>query len=256
MTLYEILALKANKGVQEINKIIGSIQETIIIEGMATEGGINYLMDDTKNFLDNSLKGKLITFTLDGIQYMRKILGNTADTIMFDVTAPHVNAFIIVGTGEESEGQFTISCRGDLAGSVGNDYSFQVLETDKTNGDVNFELDDVNKIFKVLVDKNGMGETMPLMVGNLDTSLKNSEFNTSFVIEDGWSPGFVPFMEEPLDFAGGIDGAIITVGTKYVIKIDSDSGSGIEIVILTQDEYDELTPEEQEDENKIYFIKE
>jgi len=95
--------------------------EGSILSGRASGGTSTTLVDDAKNLGTDVVKDKLIKFTIDGIQYVRKISSHDADTFTFGAIVSAVAAKAVLDASAEGGGKLTITA--DPAGAYANDYT-------------------------------------------------------------------------------------------------------------------------------------
>lgn len=92
------------------------------IQGLATGGTVTTLQDSSKNLLVNSLQGKSVKIIIDGVEYIREIISNTADTLTFANIVAKVAATAVVEKAGAGKVTITAVPEGDYA----NDYEVVV----------------------------------------------------------------------------------------------------------------------------------
>ena len=107
--------------IDEGNKYAGQVG-VVLAKGVATVGGLNTLLDNTKNFPAALFAGKYLKVNIDGIEYVREILTNVDDGIAFRDIFAAVSAVNVYG--EASGGQVTTVAP---AGTEGNEYTIEFV---------------------------------------------------------------------------------------------------------------------------------
>jgi hypothetical protein len=115
-------------GIWSVKVIEGSI-----LSGRAREGSATTLKDDAKNLESNVLKDKLIKINLDGIEYVRKITANTADTFTFATIGTAVAAKAVLDNTATGGGKVTITA--DPVGVYANEYTVETVKGEGENAD-------------------------------------------------------------------------------------------------------------------------
>jgi hypothetical protein len=194
--------------------------EGLSVSGVVTFGGTNYLTDNSANFDQDLLVGKLLTVEVDGIIYRREIISCEGRSLGFnDLVAP-VDASVTLGSGEGAEGQITISCKADLGGAIGNDYSIQILQGTGTSGDNLISLDEETKVLTITVDLNALGETRVIGAGDLQSLINNTNgISDKFLASDTLTAGNLPIGGDPVPFLGGDNGVYLSPGDTYIIAL-------------------------------------
>lgn len=189
-----------------------------IFTGTAAGGTTTTLLDVDKNFEADSVKGRMIRFVLNSIEFVRKITACTGSQVTFGATIPDIGASLALGSGLDAEGKVEIHCKGDLIGKVGDDYSVQIVQGTATTGDDVATLDEENKILLITVNLTALEEPRTLAAGSLQTLLANTVgIADKFEIPDGFTAGNIPMTTGPIPFTGGQDGLPVVAGTKYTI---------------------------------------
>ncbi len=125
---------------------------------------------------------------------------------------------VTVGTGLPAEGRVSIACKGDLIGTVGNEYSVEVVQgTETTNDDV-ATLNPETKVLTITVNLDGSGQPRTLAAGSLETLLANTDvIKDKFVALPGFTADPIPVTTEPVPFNYGSDHIPVVAGTNYAI---------------------------------------
>lgn len=101
------------------------------IQGLATGGTVTTLQDSSKNLLVNSLQGKSVKIIIDGVEYIREIISNTADTLTFaNIVAKVAATAVIEKTGE---GKVTITAVPE--GTYANDFEVVTVQAEGASAD-------------------------------------------------------------------------------------------------------------------------
>lgn len=108
-------------GIWSVKVIEGSI-----LSGRARTGSATTLKDDAKNMETDAFKDKFIKIILNGIEYVRKISANTADTFTFGTIGTAVAAKAVIDHTATGGGKVTISA--DPAGVYANDYTVETVK--------------------------------------------------------------------------------------------------------------------------------
>lgn len=125
---------------------------------------------------------------------------------------------ITVGTGLPAEGRVSIHCKGDLIGTVGDDYSVQIVQGTATTADDIAMLNTTTKTLTITVNLDGTGSPRLLAAGSLQTLLANAVgIADKFVIPDGFTAGNLPIGGDAIPFVGGINEIAVPVGAPYEI---------------------------------------
>jgi hypothetical protein len=118
-----ITSIKDTDGIKKISEPY--VQLPAFISGTTTENGTaTSLIDSSRDFEVDSLIDKLIKFTINDVEYVRKIVSNTDIRIDFSETSPTFSAFATIGTGLESQGQVSI----EVTEGTGGNYTVQFIE--------------------------------------------------------------------------------------------------------------------------------
>jgi len=189
-----------------------------IFTGTAAGGTTTTLLDVDKNFEADSVKGRMIRFVLNSIEFVRKITACTGSQVTFGATIPDIGASLALGSGLDGEGKVEIHCKGDLIGKVGDDYSAEVVQGSGTSGQNFVSLDDQTKILTITVDLTGLGDPRIIGAGDIQTLIQTTaDISDLFDVPDGFTAGNIPMTTGPIPFTGGQDGMPVVAGTKYTI---------------------------------------
>jgi hypothetical protein len=189
-----------------------------IYTGTATDGGLNYLEDDTQTWTEMELAGKSVRFTTAGVDYVREIIGNDVDFFGFDNIDNNTDACIEIGPGGEGfDGVIEVCATGTLSGAAGNDWSIMLVQTTNDTGVDSVTVDTETKLLTVAIDSDGAGTPRAIMAGSV-VELINTDPASSgkFAADESFTAGDM----EPGaggDFSGGADGQSVEVGDPYVI---------------------------------------
>lgn len=190
----------------------------VLLKGTATGGTETTIVDNTKDFDISALANKVARVTIDGIEYYRGVVDCAGDTITIATIRDAFGAIAIVGSGEEAEGRVSVHCKGDLIGTIGDEYSIQIVQgTATTGGDV-VTLDAENKMLLITVNLTASEEPRTLAAGTLQTLLSSTAgISDKFEILDGFIAGNLPIGGDAIPFVGGIDAIAIPVGAPYEV---------------------------------------
>lgn len=92
--------------------------------GVATGGTVTTLVDATKNLPADLVKDQYIAIIIDGVEYVRKISANNANTFTFDVLVPKAAATAVV----EKSGGGKVTITATPEGSYANEYEVAVVQ--------------------------------------------------------------------------------------------------------------------------------
>lgn len=110
----------------------------VLATGRATGGTPTTLIDATKNFEVNALRGKYIKILINGVEYVREITANTANTFTFaDLVAAVAATAAIEKTGG---GKVTITAVPE--GSYANDYQVVVQQGEGASAETTAAFED------------------------------------------------------------------------------------------------------------------
>lgn len=104
------------------------IIENSILWGRASGGTATTLKDDSKNMTADLFKDKLIKVIIGGIEYVRKITANTADTFTFGAIVSAVAAKAVIDHTAAGGGKVTITA--DPVGAYANEYKAITVQGD------------------------------------------------------------------------------------------------------------------------------
>lgn len=114
--------------------------ENATMSGRATGGTTTTLVDKAKNMTAQTFVDNYIKFTLDGIQYVRKITANTVDTFTFAALVTAVAAKAVLDNTATGGGKVTITA--DPAGTYANSYSVVAVKGEGANADTEAALEE------------------------------------------------------------------------------------------------------------------
>ena len=198
----------------------------LVLSGEATGGTNESVVDSTQTWTVDKFKDKNINLKTSVGDFERVVLSNTATEIFFTTIDTNTDAEVIIGSGVNPEGQVTINAIGLISGEAGNDWEIHLEADDQDTATDYVDVDTVNKIIKITVDTDGVGNPRNLMAGNLQT-LINIDVTASqyFYVEDGFTAGNLPYGAKGTpdihSFSGGIDGDSIIAGDEYFVIISS-----------------------------------
>lgn len=116
------------------------IIENSILWGRASSGTATTLKDDSKNMTADLFKDKLIKVIIGGIEYVRKITANTADTFTFGAIVSAVAAKAVLDNTATGGGKVTITA--DPAGAYANSYSVETVKGEGEEADTKAAFND------------------------------------------------------------------------------------------------------------------
>lgn len=194
-----------------MNVINDLVIESSLVKGTATGGSATELEDTTKNITADLVKDKWLKVTVGGIEYVRKITSNTADTITIPAIKAAVAASAAYGPG--SGAQITVVCV--TAGTTGNAYTMKVVAAPGTDDNLSASvIDGVLNVFlgKAAGELSDAKNTGTLVAAAIDTL---PDFTATVTGEDG--AAIVVVTEADVAFTGGIDSIPIDAGDVYSI---------------------------------------
>jgi hypothetical protein len=204
-----------NKGTWYFKQSYSKSAENILDLGIATDGTVNSLTDDTKNFGSDMFAGQLIKINTNDIIYYRTILSNAGNLFMFDSLEDPVPATVVVGSGEAgAEGQITIACK--MAGSDGNKYSVKFVAGigESLAGKALLDGD----ILIITSPTDFEGNPLPIAAGNISGYIEaNLETDELFEVSIDFVAGDINLFSEPISFENGDDGVSVSAGDEYQI---------------------------------------
>ncbi len=110
----------------------------VLVTGRATGGTPTTLIDTSKNFETNTLKGKYIKVIVDGVEYVREITANTANTYTFAALVAAVAATAII----EKTGAGKVTITATPEGTYANGYQVVVVQGEGPNAETTATFDD------------------------------------------------------------------------------------------------------------------
>jgi hypothetical protein len=185
----------------------------ILLSGTATSGSTTTLTDTAKNLEADLLNSRMIKITKSGVDYYRTITDNNSNSITFNALEAPVASSVIVGAGDETEGQITINCK--TAGADGNKYSVALVAGTGISAVMKASIIDDVLIIESPTD--GEGTPLPIMAGNVQGVVQADErANATFDVSGTFVAGNLPLVE-PIPFTGGDDGVSAEVGDMYEV---------------------------------------
>jgi hypothetical protein len=103
---------------------ISAAQQSSRMVGLATGGSVSTLVDTSINIPDDILIGKIIRMFIDGVEFVRTITDNTADTITFADLVAKVAAQAVI----ENAGGGKVTITAVPEGAYANDYKVVVQQ--------------------------------------------------------------------------------------------------------------------------------
>ncbi len=135
--------------------------KVILLEGVTdTAGTDTMLLDSTKDIEFGALDNKLVKFEIDGIEYMRKILGAVRNSIIFATTRVATGAVAELGEVTLGEGQIEISVAAD-----GENYSVEFVAGTGNNSAA--RADYAEGVLSLVSGTDGNGDPVAIMPGNV-----------------------------------------------------------------------------------------
>lgn len=117
---------------------IKEVEGGSFIRGMATGGTATTLVDTSKNLDSDVLKDKLIKVFVDGVEYVRKITANTADTITFGALVAKVAATAVI----EKSGGGKVTITAVPEGVYANEFQVVVVQGDGASAEITAVFED------------------------------------------------------------------------------------------------------------------
>jgi len=207
--------------IQEDNDVVNLadmselITKTLVVAGIASmDGSSSFIVDDTKNFEAGLFVGKLIKVTIDGVEYIRKIVSCDGQLIQITHTRETVAASVIIG---EPEGpQLTITS--EFPGSEGNNCSVIIVNGAEPNTLLAAVIDPETNLLTVTLATDGEG--LPDNTVNTGMAVATAiDILPEFIAEMTGAGGIVTEIAEAIPLTGGIDPIVITEGTPYEILL-------------------------------------
>lgn len=109
------------------------IIENSILWGRASDGSATTLKDDTKNMTTDVFKSKLIKIIVGGVEYIRSISANSADTFTFAALVAAAAAKAVLDNTAGGGGKVTITA--DPAGTYANAYTVETVKGEGKDAD-------------------------------------------------------------------------------------------------------------------------
>ena len=197
-----------------IGDMLEGLYRTISISGVATNGTPSIVNDTTKDLEPGLFANKLIKITIDGVDYIRTIIDNLKDEIMFSPLQDAVAASAVVGVPEGA--QITIVC--NFVGDEGNSYLVEIVNGEGENIPLSAVLDPDTNTLIVTLATDAAG--LPNNASNTGMAVAAAiDVLPEFIATMTGAGGVVTETLEPISFIGGIDGIVITEGTPYEILL-------------------------------------
>lgn len=167
-------------GVSLINATSPIPIQTALLYGKSTDDGTTgFLIDSTKNFELDSLKGKTIKFSIDNTEYTRTITGSALNQIDFADTEVVTSAIATIGSGYEGEGQITIS----VGEGTGANYTVQFIEGTGISSAAVANYNTSSGLLTLVSPTNENGNPISIMPGNLQGVINaNSDASGIFTV--------------------------------------------------------------------------
>lgn len=214
--------------------IITPIQTALLYGKSTDDGTTGTLIDSTKNFELDSLKGKTIKFSIDNTEYTRTITGSALNQIDFADTEVATSAIATIGSGYEGEGQITIS----VGEGTGANYTVQFIEGTGTSSAAVANYNISSGLLTLVSPTNESGNPIGVMPGNLqgviDANGDASEIFTVTTVVGGFGlptkTSVLSFTNDEMTVGSGTpaEGQVIVqcigdligaVGNSYFIEI-------------------------------------
>ncbi len=232
-----------------LNATITTPIQTALLYGTSTEDGTTgTLIDSTKNFELDSLKGKTIKFSIDNTEYTRTITGSALNQIDFADTEVATSAIATIGSGYEGEGQITIS----VGEGTGANYTVQFIEGTGISSAAVANYNTSSGLLTIISPTNESGNPIGVMPGNLqgviDANGDASEIFTVTTVVGGFGlptkTSVLSFTNDEMTVGSGTpaEGQVIvqcigdlmgTVGNDYFIEIvQGEATTGDDIATL------------------------
>lgn len=216
---------KVDVNISELSKREG--MTTPFILGKATDGSPTTIIDATKNFIVNSLANTIVKFRVNGVEYVRDIVSNDANSITF--SPPLIGASGVAVVGESGSGQVTVTTAlpGDEA------YTIEVINGTGNNQPITATLTGLALVVTLATDGSGN----PNNAVNTATAVANEidslpEFSATMT----GMGGVMPTTSSPVPFTGGVNPVNVVAGVEYQII-----GGVTDVNIRTVEIQDSLT---------------
>ena len=169
--------------------------------GVATGGTVTTLVDATKNLPADLVKDQYIAIIIDGVEYVRKISANNANTFTFDVLVPKAAATAVV----EKSGGGKVTITATPEGSYANAYEVAVVQGEGASAETAAAFE---------------GGILNITLG---TNATAAEVAAEVDVLEGFSAvatvaGVLEALAEPVAFSGGVDEVKPAAGDAYAIK--------------------------------------
>ena len=199
--------------------------ETRAIKGFVTTQAPGGLTDDTKDFEDDLLNGKIIKVRHGSKDYFREISDTAGGTLTFDPLVPEVTEVPAVESsaviGASPDGIATIRCK--TAGVAGDDYSVEVIAGTGESQSLGVSLTD--DLLTITSPTGVTGDPTAILAGNLEALFAGvPAVDAVFSVDDDFEAGEIALTEEPIAFSGGSD----TVAA--IPAVIADEGDAYEVL--------------------------
>lgn len=114
------------------------VEGASFIRGRASGGTATTLVDDTKNLQADVVKDKIIKIVINGVEYVRKITANTADTISFAALVAKVAAVAVI----EKTGAGKVTITAVPEGIYANEFQVVVVAGEGVSADTTAVFED------------------------------------------------------------------------------------------------------------------
>lgn len=200
-----------NELTSDVELAEGTDVQAYLLKGISTaEGSKTTLIDGSKNLAANLLAGKSIKFTVGGVEYLRKIVSNTENTITFGelVAAAPATAAIEKAAG----GKVTITAVPE--GAYANEYQVEVVQGEGVSAETEAEFAD--GVLAITLGTNSEEEPNATAADVADKVGALDGFSAAAT-----TAGLLEALDEPVQFAGGVDEVKTLDEVEYYV-IDGD----------------------------------
>ena len=200
-----------NELTSDVELAEGTDVQAYLLKGISTaEGSKTTLIDGSKNLAANLLAGKSIKFTVGGVEYLRKIVSNTENTITFGelVAAAPATAAIEKTAG----GKVTITAVPE--GAYANEYQVEVVQGEGVSAETEAEFAD--GVLAITLGTNSEEEPNATAADVADKVGALDGFSAAAT-----TAGLLEALDEPVQFAGGVDEVKTLDEVEYYV-IDGD----------------------------------
>lgn len=199
--------------------------ETRAIKGIVTTQAPGGLTDDTKDFEDDLLNGKIIKVHHSGKDYFREISDTAGGTLSFNPLVPEVPEEPAVESsaviGASPGGIATIRCK--TAGVAGDAYSVEVIAGTGESQSLDVAL--VEDLLTITSPTGVTGDPTAVLAGNLEALFAGvPAVDAVFSVDDEFEAGEIALTEDPIAFTGGSDAA------AAIPAVIADEGDAYEVL--------------------------